>query len=807
MTELAQQLASELAVRPAQIEAAIRLMDDGASVPFIARYRKEATDGLDDSQLRKLEARLTYLRDLNERRGRIIESIRSQDRLTPDLLSRLNAAESKTSLEDLYLPYRPKKTSKASQARDAGFTPLVQRVLTEAIEPSSVLDGFSHDNYPDQASQLEAMQHLIIDDWATHADLVEVLRTHFAKESVIKSRLAGEEKREVGKKFRDYFEAQEPLHKVASHRLLAMLRGRQENVLTLKVDGDDVPRLAEVFDHFKLSAIEPESRREFLQQTAQLLWLGKLRPHLEHSLLTEKRLAAEAEAIVVFAENLRHLLLSAPAGGRRTLGVDPGLKHGVKLAVVDESGNVLAHSVVYPFAPKNDRDGALAELEKLCREHQVDLVAIGNGTASRESDALIAELSKQHADLNLTRITVSEAGASVYSASELASQELAELDVSIRGAVSIARRLQDPLAELVKIDPKSIGVGQYQHDVNQTQLARMLDAVVEDAVNAVGVDVNTASVALLARIAGLNSNVAQQIVDYRREHGSFADREQLKNVPRLGVRTFEQAAGFLRIANISQPLDASAVHPEAYPLVEKILAARGVTLAEVMGKEGSFADLDATQFVDAQFGLPTVQDVLQELEKPARDPRPEFKTVQFRDDIQQISDLSEGLILEGVVTNVTNFGAFIDIGVHQDGLVHVSELSSGFVNDPQNVVKPNQIVKVRVISVDAERKRISLSLRLQPAEKQERTSRPARKPEASSTTNEPRAARPPRRTERPQGERPQTERSARTEGSRPPRPERLATERRPERVEKPREEKLGSFGALLQQAGLKKSGG
>ena len=806
MTELAQQLASELAVRPAQIEAAIRLMDDGASVPFIARYRKEATDGLDDSQLRKLEARLTYLRDLNERRGRIIESIRSQDRLTPDLLSRLNAAESKTSLEDLYLPYRPKKTSKASQARDAGFTPLVQRVLTEAIEPSSVLDGFSHDNYPDQASQLEAMQHLIIDDWATHADLVELLRTHFAKESVIKSRLAGEEKREVGKKFRDYFEAQEPLHKVASHRLLAMLRGRQENVLTLKVDGDDVPRLAEVFDHFKLSAIEPESRREFLQQTAQLLWLGKLRPHLEHSLLTEKRLAAEAEAIVVFAENLRHLLLSAPAGGRRTLGVDPGLKHGVKLAVVDESGNVLGHSVVYPFAPKNDRVGALAELEKLCREHQVDLVAIGNGTASRESDALIAELSKQHADLNLTRITVSEAGASVYSASELASQELAELDVSIRGAVSIARRLQDPLAELVKIDPKSIGVGQYQHDVNQTQLARMLDAVVEDAVNAVGVDVNTASVALLARIAGLNSNVAQQIVDYRREHGSFADREQLKNVPRLGVRTFEQAAGFLRIANTSQPLDASAVHPEAYPLVEKILAARGVTLAEVMGKEGSFADLDATQFVDAQFGLPTVQDVLQELEKPARDPRPEFKTVQFRDDIQQISDLTDGLILEGVVTNVTNFGAFIDIGVHQDGLVHVSELSSGFVNDPQNVVKPNQIVKVRVISVDAERKRISLSLRLQPAEKPERTSRPARKPEASSTTNEPRAARPPRRTERPQGERPQTERSARTEGSRPPRPERLATERRPERVEKPREEKLGSFGALLQQAGLKKSG-
>lgn len=816
MTELAQQLASELAVRPAQIEAAIRLMDDGASVPFIARYRKEATDGLDDAQLRKLEARLTYLRDLNERRSRVIESIRSQDRLTPDLLSRLNAAESKTALEDLYLPYRPKKTSKASQAREAGFAPLVQRLLSEAVEPVSVLEGFSHDNYADQASQLEAMQHLIIDEWATHADLVDVLRTHFAKETVLKSRLAGEDKREVGKKFRDYFEAQEPLHKVASHRLLAMLRGRQENVLTLKVDGDDVPRLAEVFDHFKLSAIEPESRREFLQQTAQLLWLGKLRPHLEHSLLTEKRLAAEAEAIVVFAENLRHLLLSAPAGGRRTLGVDPGLKHGVKLAVVDESGNVLGHSVVYPFAPKNDRVGALAELEKLCREHQVDLVAIGNGTASRETDTLIAELSKQHADLNLTRITVSEAGASVYSASELASQELGELDVSIRGAVSIARRLQDPLAELVKIDPKSIGVGQYQHDVNQTQLARMLDAVVEDAVNAVGVDVNTASVALLARIAGLNSNVAQQIVDYRREHGSFADREQLKNVPRLGARTFEQAAGFLRIANSSQPLDASAVHPEAYPLVEKILAARGLSLVDVMGKDGALAELEPSQFVDEQFGLPTVQDVLQELEKPARDPRPEFKTVQFRDDIQQISDLSEGLILEGVVTNVTNFGAFIDIGVHQDGLVHVSELSNGFVDDPQNVVKPNQIVKVRVIGVDAERKRISLSLRLQPAEKPERAARPPRKLEASSNTNEPRAARPPRRNDRPQGERPQGDRPARPEGSRPPRPERSeraeqSRQARPRdeqaREQKPREEKLGSFGALLQQAGLKKSGG
>jgi uncharacterized protein len=794
MTELAQQLATELAVRPAQIEAAIRLIDDGASVPFIARYRKEATEGLDDATLRQLDLRLSYLRDLNARRARVIESITSQDRLTPELLARIEAAQSKTALEDLYLPYRPKRTSKAALAREAGLAPLADRILQEAVEPAAVLEGFSHDSYPDQDSQLDAISHLIIDEWAKDLALVDLLRIHFAQECVLKSRLAGEEKREVGKKFRDYFESDEPLHKVASHRLLAMLRGRQENVLTLKVDGDDAPRLAEISSHLKLAEIEPTARREFLLQAAQLLWQGKLRPHMEHSLLTEKRLAAEAEAIAVFAENLRHLLLAAPAGGRVTLGVDPGLKHGVKLAVVDAAGNVLDHAVIYPFAPKNDRDGALAELERLCRTHSVDLVAIGNGTASRETDSLLAELGKAHPDLNLTRITVSEAGASVYSASELASSELPELDVSIRGAVSIARRLQDPLSELVKIDPKSIGVGQYQHDVNQANLARMLDAVIEDCVNAVGVDVNTASPALLAHIAGLNKAVAEQITQYRAEHGAFKTRDALLEVPRLGKRTFEQAAGFLRIMNGDQPLDASAVHPEAYPLVGKILGARGLSLFDVLGHADALKDLDAASLTDDQYGLPTVQDVIKELEKPNRDPRPEFRAAKFRDDIQSLSDLSDGLVLEGVVTNVTNFGAFIDIGVHQDGLVHVSELSNGFVDDPQKVVKPGQIVQTRVISVDAERKRISLSLRLAPTERPartERNTRPAARTDGAA----------PARGPRPQGEQRRDHRDSRDQKPRQDKPRNDKP-----RNEPAREERTGSLGALLMQAGLKKSG-
>lgn len=811
MTELVQQLASELAVRPAQIEATIRLMDDGASVPFIARYRKEVTEGLDDTQLRQLETRLAYLRDLNERRQKIIDSITSQNKLNDVLLARLNAADSKTVLEDLYLPYRPKRTSKAALAREAGLEPYALKIWQENIEPEAALAGFSpadeaaQERYPDVASQLEAIQHVLVDLWATRLELTEQLKQGFAATAQLVSRVASDEKREVGHKFRDYFESSENLIKVANHRLLAMLRGRQENVLTLKVQGEDDARLSEIHADLNLNEIESVSRQQFLKQAAELLWQGKLRPHFEHSLLTEKRLTAEADAMKVFAENLRHLLLAAPAGGRCTLGVDPGIRTGVKLAVVNSAGDVLAHSTIYPFAPKNDVEGSLVELERLCREYPVDLVAIGNGTGSRETENLFAELVKKHTDLNLTRVTVSEAGASVYSASELASQELPELDVSIRGAVSIARRLQDPLAELVKIDPKSIGVGQYQHDVNQTGLARMLDSVVEDCVNAVGVDVNTASPALLSRIAGLNKNIAQQIADYRREHGVFNNRQQLKKVPRLGDRTFEQAAGFLRVQNGDQPLDASAVHPESYELVTKILTKLDKSLEQVVAKTDVLGEVSAEEFVDDKYGLPTVQDVIKELEKPGRDPRPEFRTPKFRDDIQSMQDLTDNLVndnlvLEGVVTNVTNFGAFIDLGVHQDGLVHVSELSSQFVDDPHKIVKPGQIVQVRVMSVDAPRKRISLSLRLDPQEKTVRAPRPV------NTEQRKPAARKPADRGSDKGSERSSERPSNRSSERPARRQDRPTDRdQVAKPAKPVEQKIGGFGALLLEAGVKKS--
>lgn len=793
--ELFAQIAKELTARPEQVAAAAALLDEGSTVPFIARYRKEV-HGLDDAQLRELELRLTYLRELDERRSKVIESIRGQGKLTDTLLERLNKADSKNALEDLYLPYRPKRTSKAQLAKDAGLEPIALRILNEEIEPALALEGFNHENYPDLESQLDAIGHIVVDQWATDLELTENLRRRFAAEAQIVSRLANEEKREVGKKFRDYFEAQESLAKIASHRLLALLRGRQENVLTLKVDGTNDAHVQAIKDKFSVGGVQPESRQALLAQTAELLWLGKLRPHFEHSLLTEKRLAAEAEAVSVFAENMRHLLLSAPAGGKITLGMDPGIRTGVKLAVVNASGDVLAHSVIYPFAPRNERDLSLATLDKLCREHGVELIAIGNGTASRETDALVAELLKAQPDLSVTKVVVSEAGASVYSASELATAELPDLDVSIRGAVSIARRLQDPLAELVKIDPKSIGVGQYQHDVNQPTLARRLDAVVEDSVNAVGVDVNTASPALLSRIAGLNKNIAQQIADYRRENGAFATRDDLKKVPRLGAKTFEQAAGFLRVTNGTQPLDASAVHPEAYPLVAKILGSLSKTLDDVLGKSGGFDGFDPASVVDDQFGLPTVQDVIRELEKPGRDPRPEFKTVKFRDDVTEVKDLVDGMILEGVITNVTNFGAFVDIGVHQDGLVHISELSDQYVGDPHKFAKPGQIVTVRVMGTDGDRKRISLSLRLTPTERPAKTERPER-------SAEPRTARsndaPKRSNDRPRSDRP---RSDKPRDDHRPRNDR--NEKQP-RDEKPKEEKVGSFGALLAQAGIKGS--
>ncbi|WP_180095428.1 Tex family protein [Acinetobacter sp. YH12205] len=782
MTDLAQQLAKELAVRPNQVEAAIKLIDEGASVPFIARYRKEVTQGLDDTQLRQLDTRLSYLRDLYERREKVIESLKEQDKLSDDLLARVNAAETKNALEEIYAPYRPKRTSKSFKAKEAGLGPIAAQIFAEQVEPSEALAGFSHVDYPDADSQLDAVQHILIDEWAQNIALTTELKEIFAKTAVLKSLVASEEKKEVGKKFRDYFDFSENLNKVPSHRLLAMLRGRQENVLGLKVDGEDSAPLARIETEYNLDQIQPQARQDFLKQTAKLFWLGKVRPQIEHSLLTEKRLAAEAEAMDVFAENLRHLLLSAPAGARCTLGVDPGIRTGVKLAVVNQSGDVVAHSTVYPFAPKEDKAGAIEEIARLCREHHVDLIAIGNGTASRETEAVVAEMMAAHSDLKLTRVSVSEAGASVYSASELASQELPELDVSIRGAVSIARRLQDPLAELVKIDPKSIGVGQYQHDVNQAGLAKTLEAVVEDCVNSVGVDVNTASSAILGYIAGLNKSIAQQIVDYRKEHGRFDNRQALKNVPRLGERTFEQAAGFLRIQAGSEPLDASAVHPESYGLVQKIAAAKATTVKDIIGNTEIIRSVNAEEFVDEQVGLPTIQDVLSELEKPGRDPRPEFRTAKFREDITEVAQLTEGMQLEGVVTNVTNFGAFVDVGVHQDGLVHISELANEFVADPHKVVKPGQIVQVRVLQVDVERNRVNLSMRPEGSAAPAKAARAPRRDQEQRTERKPQAKRP--QQSRPQTERPQAKKP---------------------QAAKPQENKIGGLGALLLQAGIKGS--
>lgn len=787
MTDLVQQLAKEIAVHPDQVEAAIKLIDGGASVPFIARYRKEATQGLDDTQLRQLDTRLSYLRDLFERREKVIESLKEQEKLSDDLLARVNAAETKNALEELYAPYRPKRTSKSFKAKEAGLGPIAEKILHEAIDPTEALVGFSHDDYADVESQLNAIQHILMDEWAQNIALTTELKATFAKSTVLKSLVASEEKKEVGKKFRDYFDFSENLNKVPSHRLLAMLRGRQENVLGLKVDGEDDALLNRIETEYALETVQPQARQDYLKQTAKLFWSGKIRPQIEHSLLTEKRLVAEAEAMDVFAENLRHLLLSAPAGARCTLGVDPGIRTGVKLAVVNREGDVVAHSTIYPFAPKEDKEGSIAELARLCREFNVDLIAIGNGTASRETEAVVAEMMTQNADLTLTRVSVSEAGASVYSASELASAELPDLDVSIRGAVSIARRLQDPLAELVKIDPKSIGVGQYQHDVNQTGLAKTLEAVVEDCVNSVGVDVNTASPAILSYIAGLNKSIAQQIFDYRKENGRFENRQALKNVPRLGERTFEQAAGFLRIQAGTEPLDASAVHPESYTLVSKIVEAKATTVKDIIGNSEIIRQVDASAFADDQFGLPTIQDVLSELEKPGRDPRPEFRTAKFREDITDVAQLNEGMQLEGVITNVTNFGAFVDVGVHQDGLVHISELANEFVADPHKVVRPGQIVQVRVLTVDAERNRVNLSMRPEGSEAAVKAPRQPRREQNTPTES--------RGERKPYHKRPQQPRSQTTE-----RP----TVKKPQAAKAP-EQKIGGLGALLLQAGIKGS--
>ncbi|HRY14365.1 MAG TPA: Tex family protein [Candidatus Competibacteraceae bacterium] len=730
-------LARELAAQESQIEAAIALLDGGATVPFIARYRKEVTGGLDDTQLRLLEERLGYLRELEERREVVLSSIREQGQLNAELETALLAADTKTRLEDLYLPYKPKRRTKAHIAREAGLAPLAQGLLTDpAQSPETLATGFvdAERGVPDVKAALDGARQILMEQFAEDAELLTGLREYLWENAVLHSQMM-EGKAEEGAKFRDYFDYREALCKIPSHRALALFRGRNEGILQLALEigeagatGPD-PGERRVAARFGIRD-EGQPADAWLRETARWAWKVKLLPHLETELKQRLREAAEEEAIRVFASNLRDLLLAAPAGSRATLGLDPGLRTGVKVAVVDATGKLADTATIYPHAPRNQWDASLQVLAELCRQHKIELISIGNGTASRETDRLATDLIQHYPELRLQKLVVSEAGASVYSASELAAREFPDLDVSLRGAVSIARRLQDPLAELVKIEPKAIGVGQYQHDVSQPRLARMLDAVVEDCVNAVGVDVNTASAPLLARVAGLNATLARNIVEFRDANGPFRRREQLLKISRLGDKTFEQAAGFLRILNGDNPLDRSAVHPEAYPLVERILTTSGRGLHQVLGNAPFLKTLEPARFTDDRFGLPTVRDILAELEKPGRDPRPEFKTAAFRDGVEKLADLQPGMVLEGVVTNVANFGAFVDIGVHQDGLVHISALADRFIKDPREVVKVGQVVKVKVLEVDLKRQRIALTLRLSepatgaPARKTDRVQRP-----------------------------------------------------------------------------------
>ncbi|MEO1850512.1 MAG: Tex family protein [Psychrobacter sp.] len=815
-------LARALGIKTAQVNAFVKLYDEGATVPFIARYRKEKTQNLDDAQLRALEKSLNYERDMATRRLKITELLSTQGNLTDELQTRIDNATSKLELEDIYLPYRPRRRSPAAKARAAGLDAAAQAVLTQEITPtealadyqvqSSITDDSGNEidvDFSDIDKQLAGVQAIIVDEWTQALGLLDNLRNGFAKTASIVSSVASEEKREVGEKFKDYFEHSESLARLPNHRLLAMLRGRQENVLGLKIEGEDAPFIEKIINHFDVDAKAPAARREFLTEAASSLWKDKWRPHIEHRLLTEKRLAAEADAIDVFASNLQHLLMAAPAGPKVILGVDPGIRHGVKMAIVDAQGHVMSDSeekpviaTVYPFAPDNKMDEAKKVIDELLSTYDVDLVAIGNGTASRETDAMIKEILAANAALKAKAVIVNESGASVYSASELASDELANLDVSVRGAVSIARRLQDPLSELVKVDPKAIGVGQYQHDVNQNQLADSLDKVTQDSVNAVGVDVNTASPAILAHIAGLNRNVAQQIVTYRREHGAFDSREALKNVPRLGAKTFEQAAGFLRIHNGSNPLDATGVHPESYALVDSLLAQAGKPLSEVIGNDGVLNAIDTTALAANDDNV-SVKAIIEELAKPARDPRPEFKTANFRDDVNSIKDLSEGMQLEGVVTNVTAFGCFVDVGVHQDGLVHISQMANDFVADPMNRVKPGDIVSVRVISIDEKRGRIGFSMKPE-SEKPVRT---AAKSTATSTDGE-KVSRP--RSNQANSDRPNNSRSAADKRSSKPRGKRQdntnSNRSKPIKNDKAQApSKMGTLGALLQEAGVTKT--
>ena len=732
LPSIEQRLALELAAKPVQVAAAIALLDEGATVPFIARYRKEATGGLDDIQLRLLEERLRYLRELEDRRAAIIASITEQNKMTPALLDAVTHAEDKTRLEDLYLPYKQKRRTKAQIAIEAGLAPLAEGLLADPTQdpeaaaaaylraPFTSEDG-SNPGVLDAKAALDGARQILMERFAEDAALLQSLREYVKEHGIVESKVvAGKE--DAGEKFADYFDYSETIATVPSHRALALLRGRREGMLdvVLRLDSEaekpkwDAPhnpcegRIAAAFGIKQLG--RPADK--WLADTARWTWRVKSFMHLETELMGALRERSELDAINVFALNLKALLLAAPAGPRATMGLDPGLRTGVKVAVVDATGKVVDTAVIYPHQPRNDWDGSLHLLGQLAARHNVSLISIGNGTASRETDKLAADLIKQRAELKLTKIVVSEAGASVYSASEFASRELPDMDVSLRGAVSIARRLQDPLAELVKIDPKSIGVGQYQHDVSQSQLARSLDAVVEDCVNAVGVDVNTASAPLLARVSGLSAGVAQAIVSYRDAKGAFTSRAGLKAVPRLGEKTFEQAAGFLRVMGGDNPLDASAVHPESYPLVEKILADLQRGIKGVIGEAALLKTLNPARYADERFGVPTVSDIIKELEKPGRDPRPEFTTATFKEGVEELRDLRPDMILEGVVTNVAAFGAFVDIGVHQDGLVHISALSNTFVKDPHTVVKAGQVVRVKVLEVDEKRKRIALTMRL-----------------------------------------------------------------------------------------------
>ncbi|MFF2303678.1 Tex family protein [Streptomyces sp. NPDC058128] len=719
-TSIEARIAEELGVRERQVKAAVELLDGGSTVPFIARYRKEATEMLDDAQLRTLEERLRYLRELEDRRAAILDSVREQGKLTEELEARIRAADTKARLEDIYLPFKPKRRTKAQIAREAGLGPLAEGLLADpSVEPAAAAAAFvdADKGVADAAAALEGARAILAETFSEDADLIGELRERmWGRGRLVAKVREGQE--EAGAKFADYFDFAEPFTALPSHRVLAMLRGEKEDVLSLELEPEEPSELPGPSSYEGIVAgrvgVADRGRPgdKWLQDTVRWAWRTRILVHLGIDLRLRLRTAAEDEAVRVFAANLRDLLLAAPAGTRATLGLDPGFRTGVKVAVVDATGKVVATDTIYPHVPANKWDQALDRLARLAKEHAVDLVAIGNGTASRETDKLAAELLAKHPELNLTKVMVSEAGASVYSASAFASQELPDLDVSLRGAVSIARRLQDPLAELVKIDPKSIGVGQYQHDLAEVKLSRSLDAVVEDCVNGVGVDVNTASAPLLSRVSGISSGLAENIVAHRDANGPFRSRRALKDVARLGPKAYEQCAGFLRIRGGDDPLDASSVHPEAYPVVRRMVKTTGGEVAALIGDTGTLRSLRADDFVDETFGLPTVTDILRELEKPGRDPRPAFRTATFAEGVEKIGDLASGMVLEGVVTNVAAFGAFVDIGVHQDGLVHVSAMSKTFVKDPRDVVKPGDVVKVKVLDVDIPRKRISLTLRL-----------------------------------------------------------------------------------------------